>query len=142
MQVRKRLQINVTVSVLAALIIITILLAAGYHLKKAAEASNLSDEIVNSVYQRSEFRNDYMRTTSERAKVQWFEVHERIGLLLKSASDQFWDAEDSLTLEHMRKDQDSIGKLYSAIVENREKALPDAASSVIARERKTDWSTS
>ncbi len=119
---------------LAALIIIAILLAAGYRIKKAVEASNLSDEILSSVYQRSEFRGDYMQTTNERAKEQWFVKHKQIGLLLQSASEKFRDAEDKIILDDMLKDQESIGKLFSAIVENREKTLPDADAAALSRE--------
>lgn len=135
MQVRKKLRIHVTVSVLAALIIVFILLAAGYRLKKAVEASSLANQIVSGVYQRSEYRNDYMRATNERAKVQWFEEHEKIGLLLRSASEKFRDPEDRAVLGEMLKDQESIGKLFSTIVENREKTPLDADATSIFRER-------
>ena len=134
MQVRKRLRINVIVSVLAAVIIIGILLAAGYRIKNAVEASTLSDEILSSVYQRSEFRGEYMKTTNERAKEQWFVKHKQIGLLLQSASEKFRDAKDKIILDHMLKDQESIGKLFSAIVENREKALSDANTAAFSRD--------
>ncbi|MDA8424407.1 MAG: PAS domain S-box protein [Nitrospiraceae bacterium] len=125
MQIKKRLQINVVASVIAAVIIIVMLATATYRVLNAVEASNIADELVGSVYQRSEFRNDYMLSTNERARVQWFAKHEQIGLLLKSASGIFRDGEDRTVLDRMAKDQASIGKLFSSIVENREKPRPD-----------------
>ncbi len=121
MQVKKRLQINVAVSVIAAGVIIAMLATAAHHVLYAVETSNIADEIVNSVYQRSEFRNEYMRSTNERARVQWFAKHEQIDLLLKSASEKFSDAGDKSILERMTKDQEPSGKLFSKIIENREK---------------------
>jgi PAS domain S-box-containing protein len=121
MQVKKRLQINVAVSVIAAGVIIAMLATAVHHVLKAIEISNIADELVSSVYQRSEFRNEYMRSTSERARQQWFAKHEKIVLLLKSASEKFRDAEDQTVLERMVKDQEPIKRLFSSIVENREK---------------------
>ena len=55
------------------------LATAAYRVLNAVEASNIADELVGSVYQRSEFRNDYMLSTNERARVQWFAKHEQIG---------------------------------------------------------------
>ena len=129
MQIKKRLQINVVASVIAAVVIIVMLATATYRVLNAVEASNIADELVGSVYQRSEFRNDYMLSTNERARVQWFAKHEQIGLLLKSASGIFRDGEDRTVLDRMAKDQASIGKLFSSIVENREKPRPDAVLS-------------
>ena len=121
MQVKKRLQINVAVSVIAAGVIIAMLATAAHHVLYAVETSNIADEIVRSVYQRSEFRNEYMRSTNERARVQWFANHEKFDLLLKSASEKFSDAEDKTILERMVKDQEPSRRLFSRIVENREK---------------------
>ena len=129
MQIKKRLHINVAASVIAAGIILAMLVIAVYRVLSAADTSNIADELVSSVYQRSEFRNDYMQSTNERARVQWFAKHEQIGLLLKSASKEFKNAEAQTILERMAKDQESIGQLFSRIVENREKPRPDAGLS-------------
>ncbi len=129
MQVKRRLQLNVAASVIAAVIIIVMLVLAGHRVLNAVAASDLADEIVSSIYQRSEFRSEYMSFTKERARVQWFVKHEQIGLLLKSASEKFRDSEDKQILMRMAKDQESIGKLFSRIVENRERPRSNASLS-------------
>ena len=126
MQVKTKLRINIAVSVLATIIIIAILVTAFYNIKSAVETSDLTDALVTSVYQRSELRNDYTRNTNERAKIQWFAEHEQIGKLLKTASERFMDIGEKATLDEMIKGQESIGRLFSRIVENREKKGPAA----------------
>ncbi len=138
MQVKRRLQFNVAASMIAAVIIIVMLVTAGYLIVNAVAASNIADDLVSSIYQRSEFRNEYMSSTKERARVQWFVKHEQIGLLLKSASEKFIDPEDKQILERMAKDQESIGKLFSSIVENREKPRSNAS---LSRDREDRFSS-
>ena len=121
MQVKKRLQINVAFSIMAAGVIIAMLTTAVHHILNAVETSNIADELVSSVYQQSEFRNEYMWSTNERARVQWFAKHEKIVLLLQSALEKFKDAEDKTIVERMAKDQEPIARIFSSIVENREK---------------------
>ncbi len=134
MQVKKKLRINIAVSVLAFIIIIAILLTEFYSVKSAVETSSIADELVNSVYLRSELRNDYMRDTNERAKIQWFAEHERIGKLLQSASARFKDVEEQMILDEMAKVHESIRRLFSRIVENREKTGPAAGFDALSRE--------
>ncbi len=141
MQIKKRLHINVAVSVIAAGIIIAMMATAVYSVQNAVKESNIADEILTSIYQRSEFRNDYLRSPGERAQVQWFSKHEQIGLLLKSAAHEFGDAEDKAVLERMTKDQESIGKLISSIAENRERPRADALLSREIEDRLTSQLT-
>jgi PAS domain S-box-containing protein len=133
MRVKQRLRINIAVPVLGTLMIFAILLTALYSFKNALETATITDEIANSVYQRSELRNDYIRNTSERAKIQWFAEHEHIGKLLKSASERFRDSEEKIHLDEMEKNHESIRKLFTRIVENRERTGP-AAGSAISRQ--------
>jgi PAS domain S-box-containing protein len=141
MQVKRKLQINVAASVMAAAIIIAMLVMAVNSILSAAEASNIADDVVSSIYQRSEFRNDYIRSTNERARAQWYVKHEQIARLLKSASEKFRDAEDKTVLERMIKDQRSIGILFSDIVKNRERPRSDTALSQAIEDRLTNQLT-
>jgi PAS domain S-box-containing protein len=127
MQVKKKLLINIVVSVLATVIIIAILATAFYRIKRAAETSDIADAIVNSVYLRSELRSDYIRNANERAKTQWFAEHEQVGKLLKFASTRFTDVEEKKALDEMLKGHDAIKRIFSRIVENREKTGQAAA---------------
>src|SRR5512140_3770364 len=126
MQIKKRLQINVAVSAVAAGIILAMLVAAAYRVLNAAAASHIANDLVANVYQRSEFRGDYLQSTNERAKIQWFATHERIGRLLALAAEKFRDAEDKAVLERMAKDHESIKNLFSGIVANREDPSSEA----------------
>lgn len=134
MQIKKRLQINVVVSVLTALFICLMLFMALHRVNRAMDASNLADEIVRSIFERSTFREDYLRTNSERAKAQWFAKQEQIGRLLKTATEVFTDSEDRRSVDELIKDHESIGKLFSNIVENREKTGSDAGSAALSLE--------
>jgi len=124
MQVRKKLRINVTVSVITAVIIVLMLFLSLYRISHAMEELEIADKIAISAFQRNTFRNDYLRTGSERAKVQWFTEHDRMSILLKSASEKFRDAEDKKNIADMIEDNETTGKLFSVIVDNREQMGP------------------
>src|SRR5665647_1607147 len=94
MLIKKRLQINVAVSVMIAVVIGLVLFLALYRLNRANNLAIIAGELVTSALERVTLRNDYIRNNSERAKEQWFAKNKQIGELLQSASENFWDAED------------------------------------------------
>ncbi len=134
MQIKKRFQINVAVSVITAVVIGLVLFLALDQVKHTVQELEISGEILSSAFDRSALRDDYLRNNSERAKVQWFVRHEQIGTLLKAAAEKFKDAEDKAVIDKMIKDQESTGKLFSAVVENREKAKSGEKSIALSRE--------
>ncbi len=134
MQVTKRLQIYSIASVTMGLIIVLMLFLVLYRVNLAMEELYIAGEIVSGAFERSTLREDYLRTGNERAKVQWFAKHEQIGRLLKYASKEFNDTEDKKTINEMIKDHESTGKLFSTVVENREKARTGANSAVLSQE--------
>ncbi|MBP1731081.1 MAG: sensory transduction histidine kinase [Deltaproteobacteria bacterium] len=134
MQVKQRLQINVTLSVLTACIIIPMLVFAIYRVNKAVEAQKVSSDIIIGAFERVALRNDYVRNNSERARIQWFAKHEQIGRLLKSASQVFGDPEDRVLLSELGKDHGSLFNLFSGIVENREKTSSGAYPPALSQE--------
>src|SRR6266540_4272292 len=115
MQVKQRLKINIAVSVTAALIIFLMLFFAMYRVNRAMEASDIAGELVEGAFKRSTYREDYLRTNSERAKIQWFAENERIGGLLKAAAEKFQEAEDRKAIDELIKDHQATGKVFSAI---------------------------
>jgi PAS domain S-box-containing protein len=129
MQVRQRLKINVIIAAIMALTIFLVFSLAFYRINLAMEESDVANEILSSSFERNTFRADYLRTNNERAKVQWFDRHDRLGKLLKTAPEKFKDDEDKKTITAMSKDHESTIKLFSGIVKNREttKAGPGAA---------------
>ena len=121
MRIKKRLHINVAVSVVIALVICLILALSFSQLNRANSAARISSDIITSSLERISLRNDYIRNNSARAKQQWFVRHKEIGELLKSASELFQDAEDRKNIADLIEDQESIGRIFAAIVANREK---------------------
>ncbi len=134
MQIKKRLQINVAVSVLMAFVICLVLFLSLYRLNKANNSAKIAGDIITSALERVTLRNDYIRNNSARAKEQWFAKHEQIGKLLKSASEDFRDAEDRKNIAELIENQESIGKIFSAIVANREKSALNRAQPHLSRE--------
>ncbi|MBI5676419.1 MAG: PAS domain S-box protein, partial [Nitrospirae bacterium] len=98
------------------------------------EASDIADELVVGAFERSTFREDYLRTNSERAKLQWFAKYEQIGKLLTAASEKFQDTEDRKIIETLIEEHKSTEKLFTSIVENRNKRGLPADSAALSQE--------
>ena len=134
MQIRKRLQINAAASVLMVFVICLVLSLSLHRLNRANDSAKIAGEITASALESVTLRNDYLRNNTERAKEQWFVKQKQISGLLKSASANFPDAEDRKNIAEMMEHQESIGKIFSAIVANREKSGPKTVPAGLARE--------
>ena len=121
MRVKQRLNINAVVSVIAVCIILLVLFLALYRINKANNTAKIAGDIILNSFERVTLRNDYLQNNNERAKAQWFGRHETIGRILNTASKEFRAAEDKRTLDEMLRKHESIGNIFSAIIENREK---------------------
>ncbi len=122
MQVRKRLNLNSAVLIVAAVVIALLLGVGLYRVNGAFQELDIADEILNNLFLRSTFRSDYLRTGSERAKQQLLAQHARTVGLLESASRRFRDPADGKLIHDMTGDHRSTAELFTDIVENREKA--------------------
>jgi len=134
MLVKTRLKINIGVSVLTTFAIVAMLLLALDRVRRAVAESKIADGLITCAFERNTLRNDYLRTDSERAKKQWFAQNERMGRLLKSASEKFRETEDKIIIEELVKDNVVTGQIFAAIVATREKYRPDADAAALARE--------
>ena len=135
MQIKKKLHIHVVVSALTALFICLLLFMMMQRINRAMEVTAIADQIIISIFERSAFGEDYFRTGSERAKTQWFDRQGQIGELLKSAAEKFQETERRKKIvAELITNHESSGKLFSAIVKNREMTGADAASSALSRE--------
>ncbi len=134
MQVEKRLKINVAVSVITAFVIALMLFITLSRVNRATAESEVASEILSSAFERSTFRSDYLRTSSERARMQWVSKSEQVGRLLKIAAGRFKDADDVITIDEMIKDHASTVKLFSDIVENRERRKSGKVSAELSEE--------
>ncbi len=134
MQVRRRLKINAIVSAITAFIILLILSLALYRLNNENNKGKIAGEIITGAFEVIQLKDDYIWNRNERAKEQWIIKHEQFGRLLKSASAKFRKPEDIKTFTGMLKDYESIGEIFSGIMENREKAGLHAYSADLSRE--------
>ena len=134
MQIKTRLQINVVVSLLMAFVICLVLFLSLHNLNKENYSAKIADDIMTSTLERGTLRNDYLRNNSTRAKQQWFAKHVQINGLLKSAFENFRDTEARKNIGNLIDNQSSIGKIFSAIVTNREKIDLKPDSAVLSRE--------
>jgi PAS domain S-box-containing protein len=134
MQIKKRLRINAAVSVVMAVVICLVLFFSLHRVTMANDSAKIAGELIINVLERVTLRNDYLRNNSARAKEQWFARQEQIRGLLKSASEDFRDAEDRKNIGEIIYNHESVGKIFSSIVANREKSGLDLESAVLARE--------
>jgi signal transduction histidine kinase len=129
MKVKQRLQLNVALPVFAAGVVLLVLIVSTYHVIRAVGASNIAGDIVISAFERLTLRNDYIQSGSERAKVQWLSKHERISRLLAKAEVNFKDPVDQRIVSEMIANQESINRIFSAIIKNREEVKKPASAS-------------
>lgn len=135
MQIKKKLQINVVVLALTALLICLMLFLMMNRIRQAIEVATIADKIIISILEKNAFREDYLRTGSERAKAQWFDRQALIGELLRSAAAKFAETETRKNIvAELIRNHEASGKLFTAIVKNREKAEVDVASFLLAQE--------
>lgn len=133
MQIKKRLQLNIVVSVITAFLVILVLVQAVRDVKRAMDAVLVAGDLERSAFESSALREDYLRTDTGQARRQWLASHERIGRLLLSAEKKFKDADDRQILEKMTRDQEESGKLFAHIVGQRQNVRQDKASGADSR---------
>ncbi|MBT0664044.1 PAS domain S-box protein [Geobacter pelophilus] len=134
MRIKNRLQLNAAVSVLTALVICLMLGFMLVRINMLNASAQIAGENVVNALERVTLRNDYIRNNSARAKEQWFVKHEQMGRLLKLAAETFRDAEDRKIIAECIINQDSIGKIFSAIVANREMPGTNRGSAAMSQE--------
>ena len=134
MQVKKRLRLNAAFSVLAAAAVFLVSFLAAYHINRAVETSAIAGRIVTAAFERVTLRNDYVQSGSERAKAQWFSKHEEVGRLIASGAEKFGKSTEKNILSEMMADHASIGRIFSAIGNNRERAKDPARMSGLSLE--------
>jgi len=134
MRVKQRLRINAVASVITALIIFLILSAVLLRVNHAMQEARIADDLMSASFERAAIRADYQRTGSERAKEQYIARHEQIGRLLKEALSRFEDGDDKKTIKEMIDNHDSIGRIFAAIVANREGKKSGPSREELSRE--------
>ena len=134
MQVKQRLRMNTAFVALSVIAVTAVLLVTMQRIFRAMEENRIADKIITTAFERVILRTDYLRTGSERAREQVSAKHRQIAELLKTASEKFTDPEDQKTIGALIKANESIGKNFRAIVENREKAASQGLSAAVSQE--------
>jgi signal transduction histidine kinase/methyl-accepting chemotaxis protein/ActR/RegA family two-component response regulator len=119
---------------MTAFVICLVLILSLYRLNKANNLGTIAGDIIAGTLERVSISNDYMRNNGVRAKEQWFARHEQISGLLRSALENFRDSEDRKNITGLIEDHEASGKIFSAIVANREKSGLNSGSDVLSRE--------
>lgn len=121
MQIKKRLKLNIVLALLTSTVICIILLLSLHQINMANSSAKIAGELIACALERVALKNDYISSNSARAKEQWFAKHKQIDGLLRSASETYRDAADRRVITEFIENNESIGKIFSAIVANREK---------------------
>jgi PAS domain S-box-containing protein len=135
LDIKTRLQINTAISVLTALVSAVVVILTLYRVNLAREETEIAGEIVFVAFERSAFRSDYLQTDNQRSRTQWYTETEEIGRLLESAFYKFRDPGDLEIIAKISESEKTTIKLFSELVENREKRA--AADLVAALETET-----
>lgn len=134
MQIQKRLHLNITLSLLTATVICIILLLSLHQIDKANKSAIIASEIIAGVLERAAFNNDYICSSSSRAKEQWFAKHSQIEKLLESASLICRSATERKIIAEFIENNKSTERLFSAIVANRETRGANISGAGFSRE--------
>jgi PAS domain S-box-containing protein len=122
MQVKQRLRINTAVVALSVIALTVMLAMTAQRVHTAVEQNEVADALVAASFERLALRTDYMRSGSERAREQVRAKSDQINKLLKSAAEKFAAPGDRQTIAVLSENQESIRKIFRAIVENRQVA--------------------
>jgi PAS domain S-box-containing protein len=134
MRIKKRLQINFALSLLMVFAIFLLLSISLYRLNKANNLEKIADEIKSGAFERLAFRTDYIRNNADRAKEQWYAKQAQVGRFLESAMENFRSAEERKSVAGLIEVHGAIGRIFSAIVANRERSSLNPDSAALSRE--------
>jgi PAS domain S-box-containing protein len=134
MRIKKRLQLNVAISVMTAVVICLMLFLALQRITSVSGLTKAAGDLTAGILDRVVLGNDYIRNNNPRAKEQWFAKHEQVDAVLKRAAISFHDVEDRKIISDMIEDHQAIGRIFSAIVANREKTHTGAYQAGLSSE--------
>ncbi|MEN6615553.1 MAG: ATP-binding protein [Syntrophorhabdus sp.] len=123
MQIRKKLQINAFISLLSVIIIAIILFVGAYRMNTDFHDLILADRIMGSLLQQSTLLGDYLRSDSERARAELMAERKYARELITAAAATFSNENEKQITRKMLADDESIDKIFSDIIGNRERSL-------------------
>ena len=137
MQIRKKLQINAFVSLLSVVIIALILFFGAFRMNTAFHDLVLADRIMTSMFQQNTLLGDYLRSDSDQARAQLIIEHQKTTDLIKIAAQTFTNSNEQKITEKMVRDDQSINKIFSDIVGNRERSLSSGTPKTLFKAAET-----
>lgn len=123
MQIRKKLQINAFVSLLSVVIIALILVIGAYRMNSAFHDLVLADRIMTGLFRQNELLSDYLRSDSDQAQRQLIAENRKTTDLIRTAAGTFTESNEQKITGKMLADDESINKIFSDIVGNRERSV-------------------
>lgn len=133
MKIKIRLQLHVALTLLTAFLVCLSLVLSLHRINQSNSSTKTISDFIACTLERVAFSNDYLRNTNPSAKEQWFSKNNQIGDLIQSASNNLNNPSDKKKFNKLIEDNQSLGKIFSAIVTNRENSGSD--STVLVHEK-------
>jgi PAS domain-containing protein len=134
MRIRQRLKVNTTITGFVAVVLLLVLSGTAYRVARALDGSRIADSLMAASFERLMLRTDYVETNSGRAREQVRAKYRQISELLKSASETFTDPEDKKTVDSLAAGHESIGKIFRAVMANRDESAAGSRTGAFSRE--------
>jgi signal transduction histidine kinase/HAMP domain-containing protein len=131
---KRRLQLNVALSVLTACVVCLVLFLSLYRLERANQGTKTAGEIMTCLLEQVTLRNDYLRNGSARARDQWTGKQEQLNGLLASLAASLRGADAARDIAGFIEDHHAETRVFQAIVANREGRWPTPRPAELAAE--------
>jgi signal transduction histidine kinase len=116
MKIGKRLILNTWISLSIIVLIATSLVWSIREMQRTGRNDALTHEMQRVALDRAQYRDYYLRNRTDRAKVQWSIMSDKLKQLLDSASEIFTDEEDQALLREARSSYNATVSTFSEIL--------------------------
>ncbi|MFZ2852810.1 MAG: diguanylate cyclase [Rhodocyclaceae bacterium] len=116
MRITTRLRIASSVTIVALLILVPLLIRAASEFRDAKSDYVLADAIQENYFERASFRDQYFLHREERVRVQWDANKAFSDSLLRQAEKQFQDEKERQLIERLRRNIDETAAIFHRIV--------------------------
>jgi PAS domain S-box-containing protein len=134
MKIRRRLTLNIWISLGAIALMIGTIVWSFKEVNRADRNVRLTEEIRQTLFERVSLRDRYLLSPGESVKLQWYAKTETLRKLLESASERFTGAENAIILREARKSLDATISSFTAVTRIYELAAPADGGNLLAAE--------
>jgi signal transduction histidine kinase/CheY-like chemotaxis protein/HAMP domain-containing protein len=131
---KRRLQLNIALSLLTAGVVCLVLGLSLYRLERANQDSRIAGEIMTCLLEQVTLRNDYVRNGSARAREQWAGKQEQLNGLLASMSASLRGADAARDIDGFREEHEAGRRIFLALVASRERPATAPGPAALAAE--------